>query len=581
MCGICAGLSSKNQIEVVLSGLKQLEYRGYDSCGVAYLNNKHICISKAVGQIKNLKNKTRNLSSNIVIGHTRWATHGVVNENNAHPHISSDRKICIVHNGIIENFKQLKEKLASEASFYSQTDTEVFANLIAKQVGSGIEKLISACQIVDGSFAIAMLIEGDDSLYLAKRNSPLYVAFENGEALASSDISVFANKFCKFYTFENDEFAKISFDGIEFFDIDGKKIQKKSNLINNSDFFDEIKNEKFFMKKEIKEQPIVLKKSYYKYFSEKILEDKIIEEIKKFNYFYFIACGTAFHSALLGEKFVERYAKKSCKSEIASEFRYANHKISKNCLYVFVSQSGETADTIACAKLVKENGGKVMCVTNVPYCTLNSLADFVLPTFAGKEHAVASTKAYVGQVFVLLFLALKLSKLDFVNEVKKFILSFDIDSNNINFSKEILKYKKIFFIGRGQDYVTSLEASLKLKEIAYINCVGMSAGELKHGTLALIDDKTLVFVISTVMELKEKIENNIQEIKARGGKICLVSNFVHDVEVDYFVKLSEFEEFFMPIVSIVPFQQLALETCIELGYDPDKPRNLAKAVTVE
>ena len=284
----------------------------------------------------------------------------------------------------------------------------------------------------------------------------------------------------------------------------------------------------------------------------------------------------------MGAQFIQKFCGKKCDVSIASEFRYCDNVFDKNCLYVFVSQSGETADTIACANLVKEKECTSMCVTNVPYCSLNKLADFVLPTFAGKEIAVASTKAYTAQVFTLLIFALKISKNKKPQQtLKKFVLNFDIQDFDEGLFKELFNFRQIFFIGRTQDSVTSLEAALKLKEIAYINCLGVPAGELKHGSLALVDDKTLVVVILTQKDLKEKIESNIQEVRARGGKVLFVSNLKPNVEVDFALPLADFEECLMPIVSIVPLQLFAMKFSIKKGFNPDKPRNLAKSVTVE
>jgi len=582
MCGICAGIGKNDQIADVISGLKKLEYRGYDSSGIAFLKDKKLEFIKSVGQIKNLEKKIPNeLKENIVIGHTRWATHGKVCEENAHPHLSENKKIAVVHNGIIENYESLKTEFLSDKKFYSQTDTEIFANLIELQKGKNLAKLIQATKLVKGSFAVAMLAENDEKIYLAKKASPLYVAINNDDAMASSDISVFANKFDNFYILEDDEFAVINSKNVCFYDKNGKKIKKNSVFLNNFDFKEENLTEKYFMLKEIKEQPMVLRKTYFKYFAEDFFSKWDLEIIKKFKQFHFVACGTAYHSALLGAQYVQTFCKKECKVSIASEFRYGNEIISKNCLYIFVSQSGETADTIACANLVKNKGCKIMCVTNVPYCTLNKLADFVLPTFAGKEIAVASTKAYVAQVFTMLIFALKLADKNFQEQIKQFVLSYEIPSLDKKFLKEIFKFEKLFFIGRQKDYVTSLEAALKLKEIAYINCLGIASGELKHGTLALIDEDTLVVAISTEKSLKDKVESNLQEVKARGGKILLVSNLQHDVEVEFLINIATFADYLMPIVSIVPLQQLAFEYAISQGYNPDKPRNLAKSVTVE
>jgi len=581
MCGIVASIGETDQVDNVVAGLKKLEYRGYDSSGIAFLKQGKICAIKSVGTIENLQKKIMDTKANIVIGHTRWATHGAVSEDNAHPHLSFDKKITIVHNGIIENHKEIKKAFLSEIDQKSQTDSEIFANLIAIQEKSSIKKLIFASQKTKGSFAVAMLCEGEKAIYLAKRNSPLYVACDEKFAMAASDISVFAGKFHQFYIMENDEFAVMKRGKIEFFDSQAKHIEKQSHQMCDFQLDEENFDEKYFMLKEINEQSFVLKKTYFEYFSANVLSEDIVEQLKKFSMVYFVACGTAYHSTLIATEFFQKYVGVICKNQIASEFRYSKEKIVKNCLYVFVSQSGETADTIECAKKVKQMGGKVLCVTNVPYSTLNTIADYVVPTFAGRECAVASTKAYTAQVFTLLILAIKLSKTDLMQEAKNFVMNYHLELRDNLLHKEILKFKKVFFMGRGQDYATSLEAALKLKEIAYINCLGIAAGELKHGTLALVDENTLVVAISTQEKMKEKLENNIEEVKARGGKVLLVSSFNHFVDVDFHLHLAGFDECFMPIVSIIPLQKLAFDCAVALGHNPDKPRNLAKSVTVE
>lgn len=578
MCGICAGIGCENQVVSVLDGLKKLEYRGYDSAGLAGLKNGKIVTVKATGQIKNLQKKVpENFVSKIVVGHTRWATHGIVSEENAHPHLSSDGQFAMVHNGIIENFLELKNQMTVD--FVSQTDTEVFVNLIAKQKGNTFEKMKSACDLVVGSFAIALISQNERKIYVAKRHSPIMVAVGKQGAMTASDISVFAGKFDYCFVMEDDEFCILDEKSAVFFDKNGKKIEKNKVFLDCFDFGEENSSEKYFMQKEIKEQTTVLRKTYFKYFSEQIFCE--YESLKKFKAFHFVACGTAYHACLLGAKYIQDFCKKPCVVSVASEFRYAKNPLSKSTLYVFVSQSGETADTIACAKLVKENGCKVMCVTNVPYCSLNNLADFVLPNFAGREVAVASTKAYTAQVFTLLIFALKLSKKADKEHIKKFVLNFEIPPFDDALIEQISHFKKVFFIGRGQDFVTALEGALKLKEIAYLNCLGISAGELKHGTLALIDEDTLVVAISTQSETKEKMESNILEVKARGGKVLLISCLKHNFETDFKISLSNFEENFMPIVSVVPLQQLAFSYARKQGFNPDKPRNLAKSVTVE
>ena len=430
-----------------------------------------------------------------------------------------------------------------------------------------------------GSFAVALIHKNENKIFVAKRQSPLAVAVSKTKAMAASDISVFAGKFDFCYILDDNQFAVMEDGKVDFFDENGKKIQKNPVFIGDFDFFEETLQEKYFMQKEIKEQPVALRKEFFKYFSE--CPNLDFEALKKCKSLHFVACGTAYHSCLLGAQFVQQFCKKPCSVSIASEFRYARQTFSKKCLYVFVSQSGETADTIACAKLVKQKGCKVMCVTNVPYCTLEQISDFVFPTFAGKEIAVASTKAYTCQVFALLCFALLLSGVDKKESLKNFVKEFEVLPFQEKLLKEICKFKKVFFIGRQQDYVTALEGSLKLKEIAYLNCIGIAAGELKHGTLALIDNQTLVIAISTQERLKEKMESNILEVKARGGKVLLLSNLQHNFTPEFRIDLPDFEECFMPIVSIVPLQQLAFFYSLALGFNPDKPRNLAKAVTVE
>ena len=579
MCGICAGIGKTSQTKNVVDGLKILEYRGYDSCGIAFVENEKLKFVKSVGQIKQLEEKTKAILSNVVIGHTRWATHGEVNEANAHPHFSSDGKFAVVHNGIIENYKQLKQNL--KVKLKSETDTEVYVNLIASQKGSALQKIISASKKVIGSFAFALLSQGENKIYLGKRNSPLYVAQNQSETWAASDLSVFVDKFEDCFVLEDDEFAVIDENKVEFFDENGKKIKKGSVSLKKFEFFKQSNIKDSFMLKEINEQPYVLKNTLQNFENKKMFEKLNIDEIKKFEQFHFIACGTAYHSSLLAAKFLQDICQKQTSVSIASEFRYNNNLLSKNCLYVFVSQSGETADTIACAKLVKEAGCKILCETNVPYCSLNSLADYILPTYAGKECAVASTKAYSAQIFSMLLLAFKMAGKEDVQQLKNFVDQIKIYKFKNALLKKIMSFKKIFYMGRQQDYVTAIEGALKLKEISYINCLGIAAGELKHGTLALIDENTLVVAISTQKRLKEKIESNIEEVKARGGKVLLISNFKHEILVDFEILLQDFEEFLMPIVSIIPLQMLAFEYCRALGYDPDKPRNLAKSVTVE
>lgn len=573
MCGICAYKTKGNAVKLAVESLKILEYRGYDSCGISLFKNGKIETIKSLVDIEDLRKKTESISSHLAIGHTRWATHGGVTLKNAHPHLSSSNKIALVHNGIIENYKTLKENL--NCAFQSETDSEVLVNLIEKEGGSLIEKVISASKKVEGTFAIAVI--ENDELVVGKRESPLYVAFCESGVVATSDISAFVGNVKEFYILNDDEFACLNENKIEFFNKNGEKIKKNAEILpkitQNFKIFD-----KTHMESEIKETKTVLKNTLKEYLNSDILTNlNLPKKIKEID---LIACGTAYHSALMGAEFFKEQGINS-HAYVASEFRYGKEILSKNTLYIFVSQSGETADTIACAKLLKEKKMHLLALTNTPNCVLNRVCDNVLPTFAGKEFAVASTKAYCCQVFVLylfsLFLAQKLQ--DNIDLLIKFTKELQIQDFDRALLDKISHYKKIFFVGREKDYITALEASLKLKEISYLNSIAISAGELKHGTLALVDESTLTIAISTEENVREKLFSNLEEIRARGGEVILVSNFKSEGFTK--VSLPSMCENLMPIVSIIPLQFFALRMCEKLGYNPDKPKNLAKSVTVE
>ena len=578
MCGICACLSKQNSVQLVVDGLKKLEYRGYDSAGISYLENNEIRTIKTVGEICHLEEKVNGLFANLVIGHTRWATHGAVEEKNAHPHLSMSNKISLVHNGIIENYKALKSEL-STINFRSDTDSEVFVNLIDLEEGNLLQKFIHASKKVQGSFAVALISDKGDFV-VGKRESPLYVAYlSGGGVMATSDVYVLNNLATNFFTLKDDEFAVLKENETSFYNKNGEKIHKKCEKMQKFDKISAI-FEKTHMKSEILETKSVLKTTLENYFNQNIFENlNIPKKIKEIN---LIACGTAYHSALLGAEYFKR-ASIPAHVYVASEFRYGNEILNKNALYIFVSQSGETADTIACAKICKEKKMKCLALTNTPNCFLNQICKNVLPTFAGREIAVASTKAYSCQVFVLFLFSLYL-KGEFYqlkNLLEEFVADFKFTDINDKLVDEVLTYKKIFFVGREEDYVTALEASLKLKEITYINCFAIASGELKHGTLALIDKNSLVIAICTQEKIKDKLISNLEEIEARGGKIMLVSNFDIRDENYLTLKLPNSFPLLMPIVSIIPLQFLALKSSEKLGYNPDKPRNLAKSVTVE
>ena len=569
MCGICGYIGKNNGIDEVVQGLNILEYRGYDSCGIAYLENKKLKTIKTVGGVNNLSNLSKSLSANIVIGHTRWATHGGVNERNAHPHISSSKKLAMVHNGIIENYKELKEKL--DVNFCSETDSEVFLNLIDSEEGSLVEKVIKASKKVQGTFAVIVLAENGE-VVLGKRESPLYLSNMNGEIFIASDILALKGEY--FYTLNDDEFVSIKDFKILFYNKNGEIINKKQEKIEKNEVLPEIFY-KTHMESEIYETKNVLLKTLKEYKCEDIFSNiKLPKNLKSIS---LIACGTAYHASLMGAEYFKEIGY-DARAYLASEFRYGRELLNKNTLYIFVSQSGETADTIASAKMVKSHKLYTLALTNTPNSLLNRICKNVLPTFAGREIAVASTKAYTCQVWSLYLFSLYLAGKKLPSE-KKFA-NFPFIIFDETYIKEIASYKKVFFIGRDVDYITAMEASLKLKEISYINCFAIASGELKHGTLALIDEDAVVIAICTQEKIKTKLLSNLEEIKARGGKVIVVSQF-DDFKDFPCVKLPSFDELFMPIVSVIPMQFLALRICEFFGYNPDKPRNLAKSVTVE
>lgn len=577
MCGICACCSKENRVDIVLQGLKDLEYRGYDSAGIAYQKDGEILTIKAVGEIKNLMEKASNQKANIVIGHTRWATHGSVCEKNAHPQVSSLGGYALVHNGIIENYKELKSELKNKI-WNSDTDSEVFVNLIEDEQGTFLEKVVAASKKVKGTFAVAIIEKNSKQIIVAKRESPLYVARIDNGIVATSDVYVLGNKAKDFYTLNDDEFAVFDDKEICFYNKKCEKIHKKSKKM------PKIEKKTAFLGKTHMQSEIFETKNILKETLKNYLDLSIFSQItlpKKLKEINLIACGTAYHSALLGVEYFKQIGIPA-HAYIASEFRYGNEILDKNSLYIFVSQSGETADTIACAKLVKDANCKCLALTNTPNCYLNQICQSVLPTFAGKEIAVASTKAFSCQVFVLYLFSLFLSN-SFENEkenIKQFVDKFSYVDVEDKFVEKIVSYKKIFFVGREFDYVTALEGSLKLKEISYINSFAIAAGELKHGTLALIDEDALVVAVCTQSRVKEKLLSNLEEIKARGGKIVLITSFNDILEKDV-IKVPAVKESLLPIVSIIPLQMLALKVCESLGFNPDKPKNLAKSVTVE
>lgn len=595
MCGIVGYIGNKVVDKQLLESLKLLEYRGYDSSGVAVLKNNQINVIKAEGKIACLEQVlTNEAGASLGIAHTRWATHGKPNTNNAHPHLSQNKQWAVVHNGIIENFADLKRSLIQKYKFESETDTEVIAHLLEEEKNeNNIQKLIYVCEKLKGSFALAVINNSvSDTLYLAKRKSPLYVAQSNGEVFVASDPICFVGKSNTYFSLNEDEFCEAKINNLVFYNKNGEKIKKQPSILTEMEQNFGKQNYEHFMLKEIEEVPTVLKR-IVKVYSENNPFEKLDKNLlNNINKIIFIGCGTAYHASLMGASFVESIAKIEARGYVASEFRYMDPIIDSKTLAIFVSQSGETADTLMAHEKAKQKGAKTIALTNVLYSSLAKETDYVLPVCAGPEIAVASTKAYTAQITILNMFAkylnncLKNINLNYLAEIENLIVKVHINNRNLNnIANELVIEKSCFFIGKGLDAITSEEASLKLKEITYINSQSYPAGELKHGFLALVENGTFVFVVATQRQLIEKTLNASHEALARGAKIVLATQekLPESTTKDLFsvIALPECADDLMPIITIGYFQLLSYLTSVKKGIDPDKPRNLAKSVTVE
>ena len=546
MCGIVGYIGHKRASDVLVSGLKKLEYRGYDSCGIATIKDGSLNILKTTNRIDGLSSDTQNLGeSSIGIGHTRWATHGGVTEENAHPHVSNDKKITVVHNGIIENYLKLKEMLKEKGyTFYSETDTEVIPNLISLHYkGNLLEAVKKATDMLEGSFALGvMCIETPDLLVATKRGSPLVIGHGNDENFIASDFSAILKYTNNISILENDEFAVIEKNKISFYNNDLTKRENEVKTIETKDEDSEKNGFEHFMLKEINENVITAKRTVDEYVNlDNSLNIKINitdEEIKNIKHIHIVACGTAMHAGLNGKNIIESLTRIPVNVEVASEFRYKNPILDKDDLLIFISQSGETADTIACLELVKERGLRHLSIVNVKESTIDRMSDNVLYTKAGTEIAVASTKAYVAQVLLIDLFAIYLAKIrksydetklnDLIDETKllptKIQTVLENDEEYKKYAKKIMNDKDLYYLGRGLDYYTALESSLKLKEISYIHSDAMQFGELKHGTIALIEEGTHAIAFCNSKALLDKTISNIKEIKARGAKVLAVTS---------------------------------------------------------
>lgn len=608
MCGIVGYIGDKNATDILLEGLSKLEYRGYDSAGIAVIKDGNIQVEKHKGRLSVLEEslKDKDMVGNLGIGHTRWATHGEPSDVNSHPHLNNDHSIAVVHNGIIENYLVLREELMEKGyEFISETDTEVIPCLIDYYYdGDLVEAVKKAVSRLEGAYALGIIHKDHpDMLIAVRKDSPLVVGVGEGENFIASDIPAILNHTRKVYLIENNEMAVLTKDSVEIMKTDGTVVNKEIYTVEWDVEAAEKGGYAHFMLKEIHEQPKAVKDTL----SPRVDKDGMVnikdlnldeEYIKRINKVYMVACGTAYHAGLIGKAFIEKFAKIPVVADIASEFRYGNPFIDENTLMIVVSQSGETADTLAALRLAKEKKARVLAVTNVVGSSIARESDYVFYTWAGPEIAVASTKAYttqiIGLALISLDIALKRGTVDeekvkeIVEEIKKLSDKIDMVLKNEeeikNMAKEIYTSKDLFYIGRGLDYYLALEGSLKIKEISYIHSEAMAAGELKHGTLALIDKNTPVIAIATQDSLYDKMLSNIKEVKARGAYVIGVAkenNKEIEKIVDKVVYIPEVMDELATPVAVVPLQMLAYYVALNRGCDIDKPRNLAKSVTVE
>lgn len=607
MCGIVGYIGRKQAQDVLISGLSRLEYRGYDSAGIATLENAVIRVEKKKGRLKNLEEVLVNtpLAGQVGIGHTRWATHGVPSDANAHPHSSFGTEISVVHNGIIENYMALKNELQALGHvFLSETDTEVIAHLLNElYTGDLVETIQIALKRMRGSYALAILCANEpDKIVAVRKDSPLIVGLGDGENFIASDIPAILNYTREVYLLDNGEMAVLTADTIEVMDNAGKIIEKEVFVVDWDPGDAEKGGYDHFMMKEMVEQP----KAMMETLMGRCCESGVTfaglklnaEMMKKVNRIQIVACGTAYHAGLVGKYYFEKFARISVETEAASEYRYKNPIVDKNTLLIVISQSGETADTLAAIRLAKERGAWVLAVTNVVGSSIAREADDVIYTNAGPEIAVASTKAYVTQVGCMMMLASFLGNLNGKMEkaegsrichglmMTPGLIEKALESQAVikAFADKNHKINDLFYMGRGVDLYTSMEGSLKLKEISYIHSEAYAAGELKHGPIALIEDGTIVVAVCTQENVFEKMLSNIKEVKARGAHVLAIVQEGHEdiaSEVDEVWVIPEMDDDITAIPTTVYLQLMAYYLAVARGCDVDKPKNLAKSVTVE
>ena len=597
MCGIMGYIGDENAADIIINGLEELEYRGYDSAGLAVIDGNTIRTAKVVGSPSGLRQKASGITGVIGIGHTRWATHGAPTVTNAHPHTSQNGLFTVVHNGIIENYAELKAELEDEGfEFKSDTDTEVIAQMLEHLYNGDLKGTVSSTlSRLKGSYALAILCRDyPDSIVCAKLSSPLFAGTSNGRVYLASDVSAIADKSDRIYRINDGEIGIVKKDGLKVFDLDGCRIRKSEIKIKACDRNSDKCGYKHYMLKEIMEQPSAVRRTV----SDILTDNNKIrfkglkltkKEICGLDHIVFVACGSAYHVGTVGAYACERLFKRHSQAVIASEFRYMHPHLDEKTLVVIISQSGETADTLAAMRIAEHHGAKTVGIVNVENSTIAQECKNVIFTRAGKEVAVATTKAYSAQLAAVYLLTLYLAGAantlsqkavaEYVDELKAVpdkieqILS---EPEKIKPFADIAdKSGYICFIGRGFDYCAAMEASLKLKEISYIPCESYAAGELKHGTISLIDKDSLTVALCCFKELQSKTLANINEVKARNGKTIIVSDDGGDITIP------KTKDIFVPMLEVIPMQLFAYYTAEKRGCPIDKPRNLAKSVTVE
>ena len=606
MCGIVGYIGTQKAVPILLDGLTKLEYRGYDSAGISTIENSKIIITKDKGRVKNLSEllKDSNSTSTIGIAHTRWATHGKPSKTNSHPHTDNTNKFSVVHNGIIENYTDIKKFLMDNGyKFISETDTEVIPNLISYYYASGNDFLKSVnltCNDLEGSYAIEVLCEDfPDRIIVAKKDSPLVIGTSKDSNYIASDIPAVLSYTKDFYLLEDGDIVEIYANKLNFYDKDLNPIKKKIEKISWDASAIEKNGYDDFMLKEINEQVVSIRETIgFKLNKENIELDNISlskDFLSNINKIFIVACGTAMHAGLAVKSIFENLCQIPVEVDMASEFRYRNPLVNEHTLAIFISQSGETADTIQALKLAKEKGATTLALSNVIGSSITREADLYIYTHAGPEIAVASTKAYTAQVVLLNIIALYIAQTletvdnDTIEEIKKQILllpskveeTLKDDTIIKKLADDIYDVKDTFFIGRGIDYPVAMEGSLKLKEISYIHSEAYAGGELKHGPIALVENNFPVIGIMTDKKLLEKSESNLQEVISRGAKTIVITNQKIDKKFDYVIEIPEINKYLSPILSVIPLQLLSYYISKKKGLDVDKPRNLAKSVTVE